>query len=62
MARPPKKPELRMGTDLRIPVTGRQKETIQQAAKLAQMDMATWARPVLLAEAKRQIAEHSSGK
>lgn len=51
-----------MDSNVRIPVTGGQKETIQQAAELAQADMATWARPILLEAAQRQIAEHSGGK
>ncbi len=46
-----------MDTDLRIPVTVGQKETIQQAAELAQSDMAPWARQILLEAAKREIVK-----
>jgi uncharacterized protein (DUF1778 family) len=51
-----------MDVDLRIPVTGEQKKLIQQAAELAESDMAAWARPVLLEAAKRQITRQSREK
>jgi hypothetical protein len=62
MARPPKKPDLRMDKDLRIPVTSDQRETVNRAAQAAGMDMAAWARPILLAAAKRESAKHSDTK
>jgi hypothetical protein len=58
MARPPKKPALRMDKDLRIPVTIHQRDTINLAAEAAGQDMATWARPILLEAAKRETAKH----
>jgi uncharacterized protein (DUF1778 family) len=60
MARPLKKPELRMDTDLRIPVTADQKATIQQAAEIAQSDMAAWARQILLNAARAEISKIKS--
>jgi hypothetical protein len=56
MARPPKKPELRMDKDLRIPVTIDQHRTVSRAAEAAGKDMAAWAREVLLKAAARQLA------
>ncbi len=56
MARPPKKPELRMDKDLRIPVTADQRTTINRAAEIAGKDMAAWAREVLLKAAAKQLA------
>jgi len=57
MARPSKKPEDRKDVDLRIPVTSDQKKTITQAAELAGMDMAGWARLLLLKAAYQQIGK-----
>jgi len=57
MARPPKKPELRMDRNLMIPVTVIQRELVNQGAAAAEKDMATWARPILLAAAKKEIAK-----
>jgi len=54
MARPPKKPELRMDRDLRIPVTEDQRALVVRAAETAGKDMAAWAREVLLKAAKRK--------
>jgi hypothetical protein len=52
-----KKPKSeRKDADLRIPVTTGQKETVLQAAKLAGVDMATWARPILLQAAQAALA------
>lgn len=62
MARPPKKPELRMDKNLMIPVTEAQRELVNQGATAAGQDMATWARPILLAAAKREIAKSKGGK
>jgi hypothetical protein len=52
MARPEKPKADRKDTDLRIPVTAKQKELILRAVKLGGMDMAAWARPLLLKEAQ----------
>ncbi len=57
MARPPKKADMRMDVDLRIPVTAEQKATIQQAATAAGQDMAAWARPILFEAANDKIDE-----
>jgi hypothetical protein len=57
MARPPKKPELRMDRNLMIPVTAEQREAVNTGAAAAGQDMATWARPILLAAAKRELAK-----
>ena len=43
--------------DLRIPVMPGQKQSVIQAAKLAGVDMATWARPILVQAAQAAIAE-----
>ncbi len=52
MARPPKDESERKDTDLRIPVTSAQKDSIAQAVRALGMDMAAWARPILLKEAQ----------
>jgi len=57
MARPPKKPEMRMDRDLRIPVTVQQRDEVNGAAELAGQDMAAWARAILLQAAKRESAK-----
>ena len=57
MARPPKAPEDRKGKDLRIPVTVAEREIVNQGAVAAGADMATWARPILLREAKKELAK-----
>jgi hypothetical protein len=54
MARPPKKPELRMDKNLVIPVTAEQRATVNQAAEAAGKDMAAWARELLLKAAAKQ--------
>ncbi len=46
-----------MDTDLRIPVSESQKALIQRGAVAAGLDMATWARPILLEAATREIAK-----
>jgi hypothetical protein len=48
MPRPRKNPKLRMGTDLRIPVTKEQKKLIVEATSDEPGGMAAWARAVLL--------------
>jgi len=62
MARPVKKPELRMDRNLMIPVTATQRELVNSGASAAGKDMATWARPILLAAAKRELVKHSDTK
>jgi hypothetical protein len=52
MARPKKDKSDRKSSDLRIPLTEGQKELIVQAARLAGIDMAAWARPIILQAAK----------
>ena len=54
MARPPKKPELRMDKNLVIPVTADQRTAVKCAAESAGKDMAAWAREILLKAAKRR--------
>ena len=60
MARPTKKQSDRKSADLRVPLTESQKELIAQVAQLEGIDMATWARPVLLRAAAERIAESRS--
>jgi hypothetical protein len=62
MARPPKKPELRMDKNLMIPVTASQHGYVNRGAATAGMDMATWARPILIEAAKREIAKAKGRK
>ena len=62
MARPLKKPELRMDRNLMIPVTAAQRDVVNQGATAAGKDMATWARPILLAAAKKEIAQAEAEK
>jgi hypothetical protein len=57
MARPKKSPEDRKGKDLRIPVTESERLTVNQGAAAAGMDMATWARPILLQAARKELAK-----
>jgi len=61
MVRPPKAPELRKDAQLRIPVTEAEKQLVTEAAKAAGLDMAPWARGVLLREAERRTVA-STGK
>jgi hypothetical protein len=53
MARPPKDRRERKDVDLRIPVTVDQKELVAEAARREGIDMAAWARPILLEAARR---------
>ena len=62
MARPPKNPDLRMNKDLRIPVTEAQRALVNRGAAEVGMDMAAWARPILLEAAKREIAKRNVKK
>jgi uncharacterized protein (DUF1778 family) len=55
MARPPKDTADRKNVDLRIPVTAEQKRLVSQAATLEGLDMAAWARQILVREAQRRL-------
>jgi hypothetical protein len=57
MARPFKEPHLRKDTDLRIPLTADQKRLVVLAANLAQADVATWLRPIILQAANEWVAK-----
>ena len=57
MARPPKEPQLRMNTDIRIPVTAEQKRLISTAVKDEPGGMAAWARQILLQAAGERISQ-----
>jgi hypothetical protein len=52
MGRPPKKAKDRKDVDLRISVTSEQKRLVVEAAQMDQLDMAEWARAILLQAAK----------
>jgi hypothetical protein len=62
MARPKKAAELRMGTDLRIPVTAEQKRLIQEALADDPGGLAAWARQVLLQAAQARIAQSKAAQ
>jgi hypothetical protein len=53
--RPPKDAGERKDVDLRIPVSQEQKERIMQAVALEGVDMAAWARPILLKAAENRL-------
>jgi hypothetical protein len=55
MARPPKDKRERKDYDLRIPLTAEQKEMVAEVARLEGVDMATWARPILLEAVRRTL-------
>ena len=57
MARPAKNPEERKAYHLRVPLAAQQRALIEEAARLADEDKATWARTVLLEAARRRIAQ-----
>ena len=56
MARPTKDARLRKNVDLRIPLTVDQKRLIVEAATLADSDVATWLRPIVLRAASEMLA------
>jgi len=60
MARPRKEKSERKDADLRIPLTESQKEMIVQAAQSEGVDMATWARPILIQAAKQATEERQT--
>jgi hypothetical protein len=62
MARPLKDRAERKSVDLRIPVTELQKALILRASRRAGVDMAAWARPILLREAEVLMAEEPREK
>ena len=62
MGRPRKSPDLLMNLPLRILLTAEQKALIEEAARLNQSDVAAWARPILLDEARSMIAKSQAGK
>jgi len=52
--RPPKKPEDRRTSNMKIPLTDEEKETIERAAIADGAKPVTWARDVLLKAAKKR--------
>ena len=62
MPRPKKDPAMRMDTDLRIPLTAEQKSIIDEATANAPEGKAAWARAILLASARDQIAKSDGQK
>lgn len=56
MARPLKSPAMKMGVDLRIPMTAAQKRLVFEAAASDQSDVATWVRPILVRAAQDRLA------
>jgi hypothetical protein len=61
MARPPKDPAERKSLDLRISVTQEQKSRITEAASLDGVDMAEWARALLLKAADQRLKKEARG-
>jgi hypothetical protein len=59
MPRPLKTGRLRLDKDLRIPVTSEQKALIVEATADEPEGMAAWARALLVAAARKQIAKRS---
>lgn len=53
--RPRKEAVERKDVDLRIPVTAEQKNRIMEAVGMDGMDMASWARPILLKAAEERL-------
>lgn len=54
MARPPKRPEDRRTSSMKIPLTDAEKQTIEQAARTDDAKPVTWSRETLLRAAKRK--------
>jgi hypothetical protein len=61
MARPRKDKSERTDVDLRVPLTESQKELIARAARQDGVDMAAWARPILLQAARARLGEGTEG-
>lgn len=59
MGRPRKYGESGLTADLRIPVTPEQKQLIAEAIALDGIDMAAWARPILLQAAIDRLAKET---
>jgi hypothetical protein len=62
MGRPRKAGELRMDTDMRIPLTSEQKALIDEATADQAEGKAAWARAILLAAARRKVEKAGSSK
>jgi hypothetical protein len=62
MARPRKYGDLRMDTDLRIPLTTEQKTLLDAATADVPEGKASWARAILLQAARRKLAKSKSDK
>jgi hypothetical protein len=60
MARPRKYGDLRMDTDLRIPLTSEQKTLIDEATADEPEGKAAWARAILLGAARRKLTRQKS--
>jgi hypothetical protein len=60
--RPPKAPAERKTKDIRIPVTQEQKDQILEAMRLSGLDVAVWARPLLLEAAQMIISSKRQRK
>lgn len=60
--RPPKNKDLLMDSHLHILLTGEQKSLIEEAARIAQSDVASWARPIIVEAARTLIAESEAMK
>ena len=59
MVRPKKDPSERKTFILRIPMTEDQRNLIVDAVSRNQIDMAAWARPILLKAAKLEISKET---
>jgi hypothetical protein len=57
MGRPPKDKALLHSESMRITLTVDQKELIERAARSAGVDMAAWARPILLQAAQAMVGD-----
>jgi uncharacterized protein (DUF1778 family) len=55
--RPPKAETDRKTKDIRIPVTQEQKDMVLEAMRLSGLDVAAWARPLILEAAQTIISE-----
>lgn len=62
MARPRKNKSERKDSELRVPLTETQKEMIAEVARLEGVDMAAWARPILLQAARARLDRTSPAR
>jgi hypothetical protein len=60
MGRPPKDKADRKDVDLRVPVTAAQKARIMEAVALDGLDMAEWARALLIRAAENRLAKQAN--